>query len=139
MSRFRQSRAGIFLGLVLSGAGLVAVTTLVPSGAASSPNARAAPAQQDYVQACPQRTGPSESIGDLNVRLGNDCAAGEKPLKLALWPATGKQGPRGPEGAPGAQGPRGPEGARRPGGRTRAGGRTRPGGPAGAAWHCRER
>src|SRR5688572_23560346 len=96
MSRFRQSRTGILLGVALSGAGLVAVTTLVPSGAATSPKARAAsPPQQDYVRACPQRTGPSESIGDLNVRLGNDCAAGDKPFKLALWPATGKQDPVG--------------------------------------------
>ena len=114
MSWFHQPRTGKLRGVAAIGAGVLAASILVPSSAAESPNARAKAPQKDYVQACPQRSGPYESIGDLNVRVGSACAAGEKPLKLALWPSKGKQGPRGPQGAPGAQGPQGAPGAQGP-------------------------
>ena len=103
MTWFRQSRVGILIGVAVGVASLVAASFLVPSDAADSNRARAAAAEEDFIGACPQVTGPDESVGDLNVRVGSECE-GQKPLKLALWPVTGKEGPRGPEGPQGPPG-----------------------------------
>jgi|tagenome__1003787_1003787.scaffolds.fasta_scaffold20945882_3 hypothetical protein len=89
MSLF-QPRVGILIGVAASVASLVAVNTLVTASASGSKSARSgATAQKEYVSACPQHKGPAESIGDLNVRVGSQCAAGQKPFKLALWPVAG--------------------------------------------------
>ena len=85
MSRF-QSRVGKLIGVAAGVASLVVVSTLV-AGDAAVPNvgARAAAPQKHYIRACPQRSGPAESVGDLNVRVRSQCA-GQTPYKLALWP-----------------------------------------------------
>jgi len=75
------------IGVAASLASLFAVSTLVSDSAAQSKSAAAAAApQKAFVSACPQRRGPDESVGDLNIRVRRHCAAGQKPLKLALWP-----------------------------------------------------
>ena len=103
MTWFRHSRAGILFGVAVGFAILAAASFLVPSDAADSNAPRAAAAEEDFIGACPQVTGPESSVGDLNVRVGSECE-GQKPLKLALWPVTGKEGPRGPEGPQGPPG-----------------------------------
>lgn len=85
---------------------LVLLLVLMGTSADAAPEKR-------YVKACPQRTGPSESIGDLNVRKAQ-CEDGQKRLKLALWPVprgpVGPRGPMGPPGPPGEDGADGPPG-----------------------------
>lgn len=106
MSRFPLPRTALLVGVAATAAGLVAASMLTPSGAAESPSHRDAATKADYVNACPQETGPASSIGDLNVTLDKACGPGVEPVKLALWPlAQGAEGPRGP------QGPQGPQGA----------------------------
>jgi hypothetical protein len=88
--------------LVASAATLVGLTVLVAGGSAQSPSLFAAAHERGFIGVCTQRTGNSESKGDLNVRLRAVCAKGQKPLKLALYPAArGPQGPEGPQGPPG--------------------------------------
>jgi hypothetical protein len=102
--RAASSRTGQVLVLAASGATLVGLSVLVTGGSAESPSSSAA-AEKRFVRVCTQRRGPNESRGDLNVRLRAFCAKGQKPLKLALWPAG-----RGPQGPPGPEGPQGPPG-----------------------------
>ena len=64
----------------------------------------------EFISACPQRTGPKESVGDLNILLHSACAKGQSPLKIALFPIATVVGPTGPPGATGATGPQGPQG-----------------------------
>lgn len=80
-----------------------------------------------FVAACSQRTGPTESVGDLNVRLKTACAKGQKPVKLALYPVVSTPGPTGPTGPQGPSGPTGPQGPTGSGG----GGTVGPPGPTG--------
>ena len=88
---------------------LIGVAVLATVGSARTPNARpaAAKAGPAYVSACTQRTGPTASVGDLNVKK-SACAKGQKPYKLALYPIEGAKGPAGPQGPPGPDGPLGP-------------------------------
>ena len=82
-----------------------------------------------FLKVCDQRKGGNESRGDLNVRLTTQCAKGQKPHKLALYPVSGVEGPKGatgPEGPQGVTGPQGPQGE--PGS---AGSGTGPAGPVG--------
>ena len=82
-----------------------------------------------FVSACPQRTGPRESVGDLNVLLRTACAKGQQPVKLATFPVKstpGATGPQGPQGIPGPQGPQGVPG-------TAGGAGAGPPGPVGPA------
>jgi hypothetical protein len=98
---------------VAGAAALLGVVLLAAIGDARTPSARPAAAKADpaFVSACPQKKGPKESVGDLNVKLHTACAKGQKPLKLALFPVTGAgTGPTGPQGPPGADGPLGPAG-----------------------------
>jgi hypothetical protein len=89
-------------------AALIGVSVLATVGDARSPSARPAKAKAPaFVQACTQRAGPKESVGDLNIKLKTACAKGQKPLKLALYPVQGVQGPPGPQGPQGPQGPAG--------------------------------
>ena len=105
--RSRRSTS-VFL-VAASAAILVGVSLLATVGDARSPKTQTAKAPV-YVRACNQRTGPTESIGDLNIRLRIACAKGQKALKLALYPAAGARGPAGPSGPAGPQGPKGPKG-----------------------------
>jgi hypothetical protein len=88
---------------------LVCASLLATVGDARSPKPHMAKAPT-YVRACNQKTGPRESIGDLNIRLKVACATGQKAYKLALYPATGSRGPAGPRGPEGPRGPQGPQG-----------------------------
>ncbi len=101
------------LDLLVGVASVTAIlgVTLATSGYARSTNARPAAAKAPtHVRACVQRTGPKASVGDLNVLIHKECAKGQKPLKLALFPVPGAQGPAGPQGPPGPAGPLGPTG-----------------------------
>jgi hypothetical protein len=88
---------------------LVGLTVLVTGGFAQpsdeSPDVVAAAKKKGFVPACTQRSGHNESKGDLNIRLREFCAKGQKPLKLATWPLKGKRGPQGPQGPQGPPGP----------------------------------
>jgi hypothetical protein len=100
MSSFDPRALKRVLGASL--AALVGASILVAGGSAQSPGIWAALQQRGYVAVCTQRTGTGESRGDLNVRVQAVCAKGQKPLKLALYPAArGPQGPEGPQGPPG--------------------------------------
>src|SRR3954447_6259179 len=99
----RRNGTGKVLVVGASVAGLVGMSMLFTGSAAQSLSARAAARQAPYVLACPQRTGPPESKGDLNVRR-KACGKGQKPLKLARYPVAAAQGPQGPEGPQGAPG-----------------------------------
>jgi hypothetical protein len=82
------------------------LTVLVTGGFAQSSNESrdvvAAAQKKGFVAVCTQRRGGNHSKGDLNIRLRAWCAKGQKPLKLALFPAArGPQGPEGPQGPPG--------------------------------------
>ena len=88
--RSRRSTS-VFL-VAASAAILVGVSLLATGGDARSPKTQTAKAPV-YVRACNQRTGPTESIGDLNIRLRIACAKGQKALKLALYPADGRAVP----------------------------------------------
>ena len=115
----RPRRATRVFLVAASAAILVGVSVFATVGDARSPRARAAKAPV-YVRACNQKTGPAESIGDLNIRLHIACGKGQKPFKLALYPAAGARGPAGPKGPPpgpkGPAGPRGPQGPQGPAG-----------------------
>lgn len=63
-----------------------------------------------FISVCDQRSGPSESLGDLNVLLKTACGQGQKPFKLATFPVAATPGPAGPKGDTGARGPQGPKG-----------------------------
>jgi hypothetical protein len=100
--RSARSPRGKLLVLGASVATVVGLSGVVTGGFAQSPSIFAAAEKQGFVPVCTQRTGPDPSKGDLNVRLRTFCAKGQKPLKLATWPATrGRQGPPGPPGPPG--------------------------------------
>ena len=80
---------GRSIGIAASVASLIVLSTLVAGDAAESPrapSARAAAPQKHFIRACPQRRGPNDSVGDLNVRVRSQCSAGQTPYKLALWP-----------------------------------------------------
>ncbi len=95
---------------------LIGVTLLAAGGDASTSARPAAKVKTPaFVRACVQRKGPKESIGDLNIKR-TACAKGQKPLKLALFPVSGTQGPAGPQGPPGPDGPLGPSGPSGPSG-----------------------
>ena len=97
-------------------AGIIAASFLLV-GAVASSAATTTGSGSGFVAACVQRTGPHESVGDLNVRLNFACAKGQKPVKLAKFPAPrGPHGPQGPPGQHGAQGPQGPAGPAGPAG-----------------------
>ena len=96
-SLVRSSRVTRVFLVAASAALLVGVSLFATVGDASSPQAHTAKAPA-YVSACDQKTGPSESIGDLNVRTHTACAKGQKAFKLALYPAA--RGPAGPRGPP---------------------------------------
>lgn len=89
---------------------LLGITLLATSGEARSTGARPAAKGPTFVAACVQRTGGSESVGDLNVLLPTACAKGQKHLQLALYPVSGIVGPAGPQGVAGPAGPQGPAG-----------------------------
>lgn len=110
-SLVRSSRVTRVFLVAASAALLVGVSLFATVGDASSPQAHTAKAPA-YVSACDQKTGPSESIGDLNTRTHTACAKGQKAFKLALYPAApGPAGPRGPAGPKGPAGPQGPGGS----------------------------
>jgi hypothetical protein len=107
------SRAGKAVGLATLVTVLVAVTGLVTGGFAKSPSFFAAAKKRNFVSVCVQRHGGNQSKGDLNVLLRRQCAKGQSPLKLALFPVKrkrGRPGPQGPQGPQGTQGPQGPQG-----------------------------
>jgi hypothetical protein len=118
--RAPSSRAGKLLVLGTSTAILVGLSVLVTGGFAQSPDESrgvvAAAKKRTFIRACVQRHDVKHSQGDLNVLKG-ECAKGQRPLRLALWPVKrkagkqGAQGPAGPQGAQGAQGPAGAQGA----------------------------
>ena len=118
--RAPSSRRGKLLVLGTSTAILVGLSVLVTGGFAQSSDdstrAVAAAKKRGFVPVCVQRQDVKHSQGDLNV-LRRECAKGQKPLKLALWPVKrkagkqGAQGPAGPQGAQGVQGVQGPQGA----------------------------
>lgn len=101
-----------------------AVALLVSVGVAG------AASTSPFLKVCNQRTGGNESRGDLNVRLSTQCAKGQEPYKLALYPVAGTEGPRGATGATGPQGPAGPTGPQGPAG-SGGGGTVGPPGPTG--------
>ena len=105
--RSARVRVGV-VGAVVAAA-LIGVSVLATVGDARSPSARAAKAPA-FIPACTQRTGPKESVGDLNIKTKTACAKGQKPLKLALYPVAATQGPPGPQGPQGPPGPPGPSG-----------------------------
>jgi hypothetical protein len=83
------------------------VAALIGAGAlATVGDAQSTKKAPAFVRACTQRTGPKESVGDLNIKK-SACAKGQKPLNLALYPVAAAQGPPGPQGP---QGPPGPSG-----------------------------
>ena len=117
--RVASTRAGKMLVLGTSIATVVGLSVLVTGGFAQSSGVFAQAKKRGFVPVCVQRHDVKFSKGDLNVLLGSQCAKGQKPLKLALWPVNrrrgpagkqGAQGPAGPQGAQGAQGPAGPQG-----------------------------
>ena len=83
-----------------------------------------------FLKVCNQRKGGDESRGDLNVRLSTQCAKGQKPYQLALYPVAGTEGPRGAAGPTGPQGPAGETGPQGPAG-SGGGGTVGPPGPTG--------
>ena len=95
MSLF-QPRVGIVIGVVASVASLVTVGLMVPGSAAGSARTAAAAPQKHYLRACPQKHGPNESVGDLNIRVRSQCS-GQTPYKLALWPLPKQPKPPKPE------------------------------------------
>jgi hypothetical protein len=107
-----------FLGVVVAS---LLVTCGIAVGAVAHSGAAAHSA--GFVAACVQRTGPKESVGDLNV-LQKACANGQSPLQLATFPVPRVPGPPGPKGdkgnagPAGARGPRGAQGDRGPRGPT---------------------
>ena len=112
-------RAKLFV-LGASSTILVGLSVLVTGVFAQSSGVVAQAKKRGFVPVCVQRHDVKFSKGDLNVLVGSQCAKGQKPLKLALWPVKrkpgpagkqGAQGPAGPQGAQGAQGPAGPQGA----------------------------
>jgi hypothetical protein len=121
----RPARAGKVLGVAASAATLVGLSVFVAGGDAQSTNsAIAAAKQRGFVRACYQKTGGSQSVGDLNVLLKRACKKGQRVLKLALYPTAGAQGPAGPKGDQGPQGPQGPAGPQGPPGPAGGGGST---------------
>src|SRR6185437_4122288 len=90
-TKVRSPRAARVFLVAASAAILVGVSVFATAGDARSPKAHAAKAPV-FVRACDQRTGPAESIGDLNIRLHVACGKGQKALKLALYPATAARG-----------------------------------------------
>ena len=116
--RAPSSRTGQLLVVGVSTAVLAGLTVTVAGGFAQSSDRSqtAAAKKRAYVRACVQRHDVKHSQGDLNV-LKSECAKGQRPLRLALWPVkrkAGKQGAQGPAGPQGAQGPQGPAGAAAP-------------------------
>ena len=109
----RTSRVTRVFWVAASAAILVGVSLFATVGDARSPQARTAAAPA-YVSACNQRTGPTDSVGDLNIRLHTACAKGQTAFKLSLYPAA--RGPAGPAGPAGPKGPKGPRGPQGPGG-----------------------
>jgi hypothetical protein len=104
--RAASTRAGKMLVLGASVATVVGLSVLVTGGFAQPADESSAIVAQakkrGFVLACTQRSGHNQSKGDLNIRLRAFCAKGQKPLKLALFPAArGPQGPEGPQGPPG--------------------------------------
>ena len=96
-------------------AAAVAAALVVSVGIAG---AQSSMSSSGFISVCSQRTGPSESVGDLNVLLDKACAKGQNPIKLATFPTPpgpkgekGDTGARGPAGPKGEQGARGPQGA----------------------------
>jgi hypothetical protein len=120
----RMSRRN-WLVVAASAAALIAASLFATVGQARSTKAAAAKAPA-FVGACNQRTGPPESVGDLNIHLNTACAKGQKPFDLALYPVAGSGGTAGPQGPAGPKGPAGPPGPKGPKGDT---------GPAGSAGH----
>src|ERR1700757_3488656 len=113
-------RFDVFVGAV-SATAVLGLTLLATRGGASTD----APETPAFVPACVRLSPPTSSLGDLNVLLDKTCAKGQQPLKLALYPVTGIQGPPGPKGPPGRRatpvatgpaGPAGPEGRAGPAG-----------------------
>jgi hypothetical protein len=114
--RAPSSGRGKLLILGASLAVLAGLTVMVTGGFAQSSDgsqgASAAAKKRTFLRACVQRHDVKHSQGDLNV-LKSECAEGQRPLRLALWPVkrkAGKQGAQGPAGPQGAQGPAGPQG-----------------------------
>ena len=111
-----HARTPVVLGTSI--ATVVALGVLVTGGFAQSANEApaVAAAKPNFVPVCVQRHGGNQSKGDLNIRLRSQCAKGQDPLKMALWPvkrrsgAAGPQGPQGPQGPAGGQGPKGDKG-----------------------------
>jgi hypothetical protein len=120
LGRAARARTGKRFAFGASVTIVVGLSALVTGGFAQSPDGSpgvvAQAKKRGFVPACTQRSGHEQSKGDLNLRLGKSCAAGQKPLKLALWPVkrrrgpAGSQGPQGPAGAQGVQGAQGPQG-----------------------------
>ena len=115
--RAARSHARTPLVLGTSIATVVGLSALVTGGFAQSPDespgAVAQAKNRNFAPVCVQRHGGNASKGDLNIRLRSQCAKGQDPLKLALWPVKRRRGAAGPQGA---QGPQGPQGARGPAG-----------------------
>jgi hypothetical protein len=116
-----SSRRTKLLVLGASTAILVGLSVVVTGVFAQSSGVVAQAKKRGFVPVCVQRHDVKFSRGDLNILVGSQCAKGQKPLKLALWPVKRKPGPAGKQGA---QGPAGPQGAQGPAG---------PQGPPGAA------
>src|SRR4051794_39588186 len=138
------SRAAKLIILGVSGATLLGLCVLV-TGVFAGSSAVTAAKQRGFVPVCVQRFGDGLSQGDLNVRVRSQCAKGQAPLKLALWPLksnggrkgerglrgpAGQQGAAGPQGAAGQQGAAGPQGATGP---QSAAGPQGPAGPQGTS------
>jgi hypothetical protein len=85
-------------------AAAVAAALVVSVGIAG---AQSSTSSSGFISVCSQRTGPPESVGDLNVLLDKACAKGQNPIKLATFPT-----PPGPKGEKGDSGARGPAGRR---------------------------
>ena len=95
-----SSRTGQLLVVGVSTAVLAGLTVTVAGGFAQSSDrsSTAAAKKRTFVRACVQRHDVKHSQGDLNV-LKKECAKGQRPLRLALWPVkrkAGKQGAQGP-------------------------------------------
>jgi hypothetical protein len=90
-------------------AAAVAAALVVSVGIAG---AQSSMSSSGFISVCNQRTGPSESVGDLNVLLDKACDKGQNPIKLATFPTP--PGPKGEKGDTGARGPAGPKGERGP-------------------------
>jgi Collagen triple helix repeat (20 copies) len=114
----------IVCGLALTisvGLGLAASSGSESTAGSSTPTAS--------IRACVELTGSKETRGDIKLRRGSRCPAGEAPLSWDTTGTPGAKGDAGPTGPPGSVGVKGDTG---PAGQSGGDGATGPPGPAGA-------